>query len=185
MRHWNSVGASWLRVGRNWGQYWRLYGGFIALSRSPYFGLAVVLSVMSAIGGGASDWTSVAFAIIPSLLGFSIGAFAILLVFSSEKFLRLISEGGREDSLFISASATFVHFIVVQVFSLTLAMLGKVGVPLANIFTIFGVYYSLFSALAACFVLFDIAQVYNRAASVPYADAEVQLDTAPTDTEIS
>ncbi|HET6322127.1 MAG TPA: hypothetical protein VFF87_08765 [Hyphomicrobium sp.] len=173
-------------MAKNWGQYWRLYGGFVALSRSPYFGLAVVLSVISAMGGGVDvDWASVAFTIIPSLLGFSIGAFAILLVFSSEKFLRLISEGGRGDSLFISASATFVHFIVVQVCSLTLAMLGNVGVPLANILTMFGIYYSVFSALAACFVLFDIAQVYNRAASVPDADAGVKLDAEPTDTEIS
>lgn len=155
----------WKSVTANWKYYWNLYGGLAALLSSPYFGIAAALTIISLLFGDSKiDWVQSSLAIIPSLLGFSIGGFAVLLVFSSDRFLRIIAEGGSKNSLFLSASVTFVHFIVVQVLAIAFALLTTVGIPFARWFAVFGLFYSIMTALAACFVLFDIAQVYNMAA---------------------
>ncbi|MBK6599147.1 MAG: hypothetical protein IPG25_15230 [Proteobacteria bacterium] len=161
-----SLRKSWQNVANNWAYYWKQYGGIKALFASPYFGIAIILSMVSIYWGPDKNWVDSSLAIIPSLLGFSIGGFAILLVFSSDRFLAIISEEGSENSLFLKASVTFVHFIVVQVFALVTIMLAYAGVPFMHTVAIIGLYYSVMTALAACFVLFDIAQVYNSASGV-------------------
>lgn len=163
-----SYDQNWKNAGKNWSYYWGRYGGAQSLVRSPYFAIALALTIVSISYGSTKNWVDASFQIIPSLLGFSIAGFAVLLVFSSDRFLKIISEGGIEDSLFLTASVTFVHFIVVQVVSIVMALLALAEVPVAHTAAIFGLFYSVMTALASCFVLFDIAQVYNRASGVDH-----------------
>lgn len=165
MIHMTEILSRWKAITANWKYYWQLYGGVASLFRSPYFVISIILTVISLLfSNDKTDWPGKSFAIIPSLLGFSIGGFAVLLVFSIDRFLRIIAEAGSENSLFLTASVTFVHFIVIQVLALVFALLASVGIPLTSWVATFGLYYSILTALAACFVLFDIAQVYNLAA---------------------
>src|SRR4051812_44736417 len=98
-------------------KYWRDFGGVRALLNSPYvwssFGITVMLSPFWAKDG----WWETVYSIVPSLLGFTLGAYAILVAFGNERFLKLITTklaGGAELSAYESTSAAFVHFVVVQ-----------------------------------------------------------------------
>lgn len=71
-------------------------------------------------------WWDQVFSIIPNLLGFSLAALAIFLGAGSEKFRETISgeepEDGGAPSPFMAATATFTHFVIVQLLALTLAI---------------------------------------------------------------
>ena len=166
-------------------QYWELYGGAKAVLTSPYFHLSLILTLITGVN---QDWYEKTLSITPSILGFSLGGYAILLAFSNEKFLTIIS---KRDGIspFLSISSTFVHFIIVQVTAILFAFLYYSS-PITNlpnelkvwlaynipylkniyhymlIFTQFlGVLlfvYSLTTALAATMAIFRMSIWYNR-----------------------
>jgi len=98
--------------------------------------------------------------ILPGLLGFSIGAFAVILVFSNDRMVEVIAEEGSQESMLMRTSAMFVHFILTQVVALLAALACKIYAPLAGI-GFFLLIYALLLAIATCFALFNLAQVYN------------------------
>jgi len=151
-------------------EYWKGYGGIKSLLTSPFFDVAVLISIVCWWLSPQTKWYEPSLSILPNLLGFSIGGFAVLLVFSSDKFLKLISEDGASDSLFLKANIVFVHFIVVQVIAIATALIAKASQQF-DFFALFLLFYSVFSALATCFVLFNIAQVYNSFAALIPDDA--------------
>lgn len=177
----SNLWPQWRNAQSNLLRYWRGYGGISSLVRSPYLGLSLIAGgICWAFAPGDLDWFEAALAILPSMLGFSIAGFAILLVFSSDRFLRIIAEGGRDDSLYMKAGVTFVHFIFVQCLAIFLSIFGKVF-PVFELIGVVALFYSVATAIAACFVLFDIAQVYNRAASI-YEEKDDEFDPkAPTE----
>ena len=67
-------------------KYWSLYGGTKAILTSPYFHVSLLLAV---ICSPYPKWQESTLTIVPSILGFSLGGYAILLAFSNEKFLSL------------------------------------------------------------------------------------------------
>lgn len=107
-------------------QYWAAYGGFRAVSRSPYFGLALGITAIGASFWWNGGWWDAALSILPNLLGFSLGAYAMLISFSDEKFKKLLAEAKNEGtSVYLGVSASFVHFIIVQTFALIIAVVSK------------------------------------------------------------
>jgi hypothetical protein len=72
-------------------------------------------------------WWDLAFEILPSTMGFSLAAFAVLLAFGNEDFLRVLSQRpqGKTKSALDGTSAAFFHFIVIQVLALLFAFVGK------------------------------------------------------------
>lgn len=97
-------------------QYWSLYGGLGAILTSPYFHFSVILALVVSPYDG---WADQALEIMPNILGFSLGGYAILLAFSNERFLSIISSG--TNSAFLSVSSTFAHFIFVQISTILFA----------------------------------------------------------------
>lgn len=164
-----SVPESWLNAFESLSLYWKRYGGIRALVLSPYFGLAALLTIISAVMAPCEKWHETALGILPNLLGFSIGGFAVLLVFSSDRFLKLITEGGSQGSLFLKTNVIFVHFILVQVLGIITALLAK-AISFLVFASLFLLFYSILSAVATCLVLFNIAQIYNSYA--PLIDQE-------------
>lgn len=111
-------------------------------------------------------WPQVTFDIVPGLLGFSLGAMAIVLAFPSRTILKLISEGGRPDSYYMELSAKFLHFIFAQVASLLFAIFGKAYDFFAlNIFGGTALIYVVLTGGATALALFGVAQIYNHPAS--------------------
>jgi hypothetical protein len=171
--------AQWESAWETLKAYWRAYGGWRSQLTSPYLFLALLSTLLAMpYWEGKSDWVQNALDIVPGLLGFSIGAFAVLLVFSSDRFLVLISEKGRETSVFMTTSAMFVHFIILQVISIILAIGTKVYPSISGL-GFFMLMYAVFTGAAAALALFNLAQVYNRAAHKLIEDRQRPPTTPP------
>lgn len=59
-------------------------------------------------------------------MGFALGGMAIMLSFSTGRFLEAIRQKGRPDSFFMKVVASFFHFSVMLGASLLIALLTKV-----------------------------------------------------------
>ncbi len=160
-------------VGKTFRVYWVAYGGWDALWRSPYLQVSALLAVAL-----CPLWTSapvrlydLAISVVPSMLGFSVGGYAILIAFGDEDF-RLRISGADPDgtqSPFMVANAAFVHFIVVCVAAMLLSLLGKAwDLRCAYCFIASVAFvYSIACALASAFAIFQVASWYDK-----YAVAE-------------
>ncbi|ARR16623.1 conserved membrane hypothetical protein [Xanthomonas citri pv. citri] len=109
-------------------RYWTAYGGRNAFFRSPYLHLALLLCLVSAHFWLTGAWWEQPLAVIPNLLGFSLGGLAMLLSFGSAEFQKFIS--GKEPdeaapTAFMEVPATFVHFMLLQLGALLTATIFK------------------------------------------------------------
>jgi hypothetical protein len=107
-------------------KFWRAYGGFSVFIRSPYLHLAIVFALMS-YAQWDREWWELVISILPGLIGFTLGGYAILIAFGDEQFRALLtgaSKAGR-TSPFVTISATFTHFILTQVTSLLFAIITR------------------------------------------------------------
>lgn len=164
-------------------RYWRAYGGAKALVSSPYFHVALLLTAITWGYWSKPLWWDQVIGVLPNLLGFTLGGFAVFLGFGDEKFRALLA-GADEDepdkpSLYVSLCATFVHFIIIQILALLYAILSKSWwffyewpapiralIPCLNMlggaigYSLF--LYSVTSILAATMHMFRIATWYEQ-----------------------
>lgn len=114
-------------VARIFVRYWRAYGGARVLLSSPYLHLAAVITGVCAATWLKPDWWDQPIAVLPNLLGFTLGGFAMFLGFGDEKFRQLLAEheDGEKTGIYVAASAMFVHFILAQVLALLYAIVAK------------------------------------------------------------
>lgn len=88
---------------------------------------------------------------------------AVVLAFPSTRLFRLFSEEGRPDSYYLDLASKFVHFILVQVLALLVALVGKaVCNIILSCFGFFMLTYSVCCAAMTAFALFGVAQIYNH-----------------------
>jgi hypothetical protein len=108
-------------------RYWRAYGGVAELVKSPYLHIAIVLQIFSAHYWLNNDWWELPLSILPNLLGFSLGGLTMFLSFGDERFKFFLSEKNEESGVspFLEFCASFVHFIVLQLFALGTALVCK------------------------------------------------------------
>lgn len=111
------------------GQYWLSYGGWPAFWRSPFFWLSVGLLLLTSHFWVSEKWWEQVISVMPSMLGFTLGGFAVFLGFGDEKFKAIISgqepEDGGKPSPYMEVSATFFHFVIVQLAALLLAIVAS------------------------------------------------------------
>ncbi|MFT4190860.1 MAG: hypothetical protein QM617_04955 [Comamonas sp.] len=115
--------------------YWVAYGGLGALACSPYLHLAIVLLTLTAqtwigfgcVGLECDPWWEQSIIVLPNLLGFTLGGFAIFIGFGDEKFRAILAEDDEESDInaYVALCSTFVHFILVQALALVAAILAK------------------------------------------------------------
>lgn len=107
-------------------RYFHSYGGWVAIFRSPLFLTAVLVS---ALGYGnwlmTDKWSAIAQSLIPNLLGFSLGTYAILFSLMTGRLKRALKakKNDRDVTFLDEINATFFHFILVQVVTLIWAFL--------------------------------------------------------------
>lgn len=170
-------------------RYWKNYGGFRAVCMSPYFHVAVLITFFLPPYWLKEQWWTVSLSVLPNIIGFALGGYAIWLGFGDEKFRKLISEQDDDaPSPYMEVSATFAHFIVVQICALLLAliaaglsqhvaeywwgrMLVTVGIsptifstilaPVGHAIGFFFLVYGLFVALAATLAVFRVASWFD------------------------
>lgn len=71
----------------------------------------------------SSKYITLSLSILPSLLGFALGGYAVWLAIGDQKLKKLLSDLSEDQSKdepsdFMSVNATFVHFIVLQIIAL-------------------------------------------------------------------
>ncbi|WP_295548619.1 hypothetical protein [uncultured Pseudacidovorax sp.] len=110
-------------------RYWRAYGGRRALLRSPYLHFACVLLLLTTPTWVRAGWWELPLSVIPNLLGFTLGGFAMFLGFGDEKFRALLADPDEDDpkgpALYQTVTSTFVHFIMVQTIALMIAIVAR------------------------------------------------------------
>ena len=107
--------------------YFDSYGGIRALLSSKYFWFSFILTGTLYPYWSSQLWWEDTLSIMPNLLGFSLGGYAMLLAFGSEGFQRILAEEDDDESTtaFLDLNVAFVHFIVLQISSIILALLSK------------------------------------------------------------
>lgn len=145
------------------GRYWKLYGGLRALFTSPLLLLALLMSGLALATGEASGWAERSTAIVPALMGFSLGAMALVLAFPTTKMFTIIAEGGRDDSYYLDMAAKFVHFFVVQTVALLMAVVVPSGYHwIIDLLGFWLLAYTILTGLAVALSLFGMARLYNH-----------------------
>jgi hypothetical protein len=107
-------------------RYFLAYGGWAAILRSPLFLIAVAVTALGYGNWAASDrWAATSQSLIPNLLGFSLGTYAILFSLMTGRLKRALKAVKNEEGITFldEINATFFHFIIVQVSALIWAFL--------------------------------------------------------------
>lgn len=115
-------------------RYWSAYGGWKALRSSKYLWTAVVCSAFTAPIWLKEPWWDTPLAVLPNLLGFTLGGYALLVSFGDEKFKAFLIEAEVKEktSAFMTVSAAFIHFILVQASALLVAILARAFFTIPN-----------------------------------------------------
>jgi hypothetical protein len=97
-------------------RYFSDYGGWTSLIKSPFLHIGLVISAISYSVWISSVWIDNVYAVIPGLLGFSLGTYALLFSLMSGRIKLALKaiKNSRECSYLDEINATFLHFILVQ-----------------------------------------------------------------------
>lgn len=124
--------AFWKRIKR----YFADYGGWRAVFGSPLFLLSILIAAIGYNKWLTGDWFEVAQSLLPNLLGFSLGTYAILFSLMTGRLKAALKAVVNDNGVpFLNeVNATFFHFIFVQVIALVWALLYD-GTLLSDILT--------------------------------------------------
>lgn len=168
-------------------KYWSIYGGFPSLLCSPYVHLSILITIVTFHYWYNFAWWTQAMSILPNLLGFTLGGFAVFLGFGSDKFKELISgqtENSDVISPYLTISVTFLHFVLIQLVALLWAIIAStlhfnpptwLGCsanyfitisPLSDALGYFLFIYSLTAAIAAALAVFRMASIFDSYVTV-------------------
>ncbi|MDH6593345.1 hypothetical protein M2165_003234 [Variovorax sp. TBS-050B] len=162
-------------------RFWVAYGGSGALLRSPYLYVALLIAPLCWGTWSAPNWWDTVISVLPNLLGFTLGGFAIFVSFGDARFIASLAaeeENAVRPTVYRELCATFVHFILVQVAALVLAIVTKgmwfqanlpdyiaSALPIANLawgafcYAVF--LYALTSIVAIALHVFRISTMYE------------------------
>jgi hypothetical protein len=103
---------------------WQSSGGWRAVLQSFDFRTAVVVWALASPFWLGTKWPDQVIAVLPNLLGFTLGGFAIFLGFGSDEFKGAIATADESTSPYLSVSAAFMLFVSVQVAALLWAIVA-------------------------------------------------------------
>ena len=162
----STFGKQWRSQGEQISHYWEVYGGFQALLCSPYLHASLVLTIVTwGFRTSSASASDIAISVLPNLLGFTVGALAIVLAFSSAAVFEALAEKGKPKSFFMRLTGSLIHFILVQVLALISAIVAKItGNQWLDLLSLFLLFYAVIVTLAAGLQLFLTATIYNAKA---------------------
>lgn len=109
--------------------YWSAYGGWKALFSSFYLFVSLLILVILYPLWSKDGWWDTVITIMPNMIGFSLAGLSIWLATGDEKLKSTISGthpvSSGKHSPYIRTNASFVHFILLQVFALMAAITAK------------------------------------------------------------
>lgn len=162
------LSEDWSGTGETLGVYWRVYGGRRALIRSPALIFSVFASLLCYPLWWSERSSALVLSVVPNLLGFSIGAMAVVLAFPTTTVFNIITEDGREDSYYLDLVTKFVHFVFVQVSALMFALFAMASsFFLFSYLALLGLFYAVATGAMTAIALFEVAIFYNSSQSNP------------------
>jgi hypothetical protein len=164
----SSFGGQWKNQAEAISRYWAIYGGFRALLLSPYLHVAAILTVIAwGFRSSTRSASEIAIGVLPNLLGFTVGALAIVLAFSSATVFATLAERGQPQSFFMKLTGSLIHFILVQVLALVSAIIARMTDRVfIDFISLFLLFYAVIVTFAAGLQLFLTATIYNAKASL-------------------
>lgn len=109
-----------------WKKYWDAYGGADALVHSYYLQGSFIVTIVIFPAWTNPGWWDTTVSILASMLGFTLGGFAIFVGFGDERFRKALSRSTNgKTPILLRTAASFVHFILVQMIALTLGVIVK------------------------------------------------------------
>lgn len=113
-----------------WGallRYWADYGGWKDLLSSPLFHFSILVSAVSYSAWLEPDWVDLPLSLLPNLLGFSLGAYALIFSLADERLLAVLNAPTADGSPTVlrMVNATFLHFILIQTAAIVFALVNK------------------------------------------------------------
>lgn len=163
-------------------RYLRDYGGLNSIVQSPFTGAALLALIFTFDRVNDKSWPILAQSLLPNLLGFSLGTYALLFSLMSGRIKLALSKlrNERGVSFLKEVNATFFHFIFVQISAILLSFLYqstfiykiliwqnfrapedlpifKIGTILFGSFGLFLFYYSLVLVVASSLAVYRIA----------------------------
>lgn len=104
---------------------WENMGGMRQLLKSFDFRLAIVATLLCWPAWITCGWWEGPISVVPSLLGFTLGGFAIFLGFGSDQFKELIASEDEAKSEYLSVSSAFLFIVATQVLALLYAIISQ------------------------------------------------------------
>lgn len=108
-------------------RYWGDYGGWRDFFASPLLHLAILIAAASYSEWSGSTWVELPLSLLPNLLGFSLGAYALIFSLADERLLAALNTPTADGSptKLRMVNATFLHFILIQTFAIIFALTNK------------------------------------------------------------
>jgi hypothetical protein len=114
-------------------EVWASYGGWSALFGSPFLHLSILFSLLSFGTWRNGDWWESGLSVVPAILGFAIGTFAIFVALGDEKFREMLAKGGKLRVKSVrDIYVSFVFLITLQAIAVLFCMLAA-SRPLVSI----------------------------------------------------
>lgn len=186
---------------------WQIAGGKREFFKSGDFWITFILLFICMPAWMTDGWWSQPIGVIPNLLGFTLGGFAIFLGFGTDDFKEEIADENELKSLYLSVSAAFLLFVAFQVAALLYALaasalwqptpklllfaapfISKYGNPIFWGFGYFLFLYSIVCSLRAALRIFRVSRWYNsflvveakiKAAEKNKSDPKVTSNNSP------
>jgi hypothetical protein len=111
---WIELTNSYSGVCSNLRQYFGAYGGWKNVLVSPYLHVAAMLAILTPGIWARPGWWDIPLGVLPNVIGFTLGGYAILIAFGDERFKTLLTTPSNQHpaSAFLAINATFVHFLL-------------------------------------------------------------------------
>ncbi|WP_198291134.1 hypothetical protein [Ancylobacter sp. FA202] len=106
-------------------RYFSAYGGWRSILYSPLFFVAIILTAADYNNWMKAEWVDQSKSILPNLLGFSLGTYAILFSLLTNRVKRSLQATTNERGIsnLEVVNATFFHFIFIQLLAILWAMM--------------------------------------------------------------
>ena len=174
------------------------YGGIGAIVSSGYFWTSLGLMIPTYSLWSKADWWETVIGVMPNLLGFTLGGFALISAIGDDRFKAIIAQtpsGFGKSSVLQSMAGTFFFFIFVQASALISALCmkglwkGEVPTiferfadvlafvaPFVWFFSFLAFIYSLVLVIAAARWIYGIAMVHEMKLK---AEIEEEAEESP------
>lgn len=123
------IKQQWKGVAEIFSRYWNSYGGMSALVSSPYLHISLLLTILTFGYWSDNDWWMQSLSVLPTLMGFTLGGFAIFLSLGSESFRALMARADGDESTdkspYMVVISSFVHFVLMQMFAIITSIVAN------------------------------------------------------------